>query len=145
MVDDQEQNLAELKLEKAIDERLDEVVLLAENRVEKAKQQSVGSGSLRVIDKIQPAQLRNAATVASQTTTSYLTVKNWIRYQVGRSNSPWPRELAEGVIDDTQQLNTIATEISNSLAGSQVAAVHIRLVRLYIGYLIRAFTYAKKR
>jgi len=36
-MENQEHNLAELKLEKAIDERLDEVVLLAENRVKNSQ------------------------------------------------------------------------------------------------------------
>jgi len=125
---------AELQLEREIDKRLDEIVELVEKQIQK-------SG---VIGNLQPSQLRNAASVAANTATSFQTVKNWIRYQVGRSNSRWPEKFADGVIKDCEELRKKADEIANFVPAFEVANIHIRLIRLYLGYLIRAFIYQDK-
>ncbi|NWJ97031.1 MAG: hypothetical protein HXX20_14705 [Chloroflexi bacterium] len=123
---------AELRLEREIDRHLDDIVKLAEDRIEK----------LGAIGKMSPSQLRNAASVATNTESSFRTIKNWIRYQVARTSSPWPADFADGIVKDCEGL---LKELAGKIAKTPETEpdVHIRLIRLYLGYLIRAFTYKK--
>jgi hypothetical protein len=148
---DQSRVVYELALERALDRHLDQVVQLAEDRIATITWSD---------NKLQPSQFRNAANVTQRTDASFRVLKNWLHYQVGRKDSGWSANFADGVIIDCEgKLAQIAgqavdeaikasSENSKLQAGEvparadELGPTHIRLIRLYLGYLIRAFTYA---
>ena len=127
----------ELLLESEIDNYLDEIVGLAEKRVKDAK-----LGGIRDF----MGQLRNAAAVIASTSTSLEMFRNWMRYQASRKSSTWPPTLPKEISDDCEILGTWASEICNkiwkdTIGPNQLKQAKIRLIRLYLGYMIRSFTY----
>jgi len=125
------------KLEKGIDEVLDDVISMAHKLLNESQPQ--------VIKELTTSQLRNLQSVC-EATNSIMAVKNFIRYQMGRSNA-WgkpPREsFGDRLIGDLDRLKEKAKSIVNREGGSEEDEknVWMELVRRYIGYLTRYFVY----
>jgi hypothetical protein len=128
----------ELRLESEIDKHLDDIVKLAETQIETS---GIGKSER---SQIQPTQFRNALATAMSTSSSFEAIKNWLRYQAGRDKGFWPLKLVEGVIKDCENLKNTATKIVEQVPDAQVGTVHVQLIRLYFGYLIRDYTYQRK-
>lgn len=133
--------MKELLIRAKIDEIEDELVKRAEQVVERFRPD--------ITEKLEVKQLRNVEAVAAETE-SLAVVDNFIKYQIGRADKPdkgwrWGEQQGKGfgeaVRDDLKELKKRA----ESNAGDKVSPkdLEIRLVRLYLGYLTRHFTYAE--
>ena len=114
-------------------------------------------------DKKSP--LRNVLNVATDPSSSLEVIKSFIRYQAGRSerdgiweNSKGKSSFAEVTIDRLDQLNTDAIQILERVEVSlpdnnpltsyfqtpeyqrDIEDLHLKLVQLYLGYLVREHT-----
>lgn len=151
-----EQIKREIAFQAAIQTQVDAVVKLATRTV----------SILTSTTKLEESQLRNLLNVATQEQSVAVTV-NFVRYQIGREGGRWERELTgfgHTVIKDLQgrrvlnnqndaaKLAELAQAVVNEfrlrLPAADVNGVereaHVRLMHLYLGYLTRAFYYAKK-
>jgi hypothetical protein len=143
----------ELALERAIDQYQDNVVELAQDCLENVGMVGAKTG------RFGKSQLNSAMTIASSTETSFQYIKNWLRYQMSRSQASWPPELAKAVIKDCEGdllklANTIIDtiiakpELADTLKilefnkDDQIKKLHIHLIRLYLGFMTRYYTYA---
>jgi hypothetical protein len=139
----------ELALERAIDQHQDKVVELAQDCLEDVGMVGAKTG------RFGKSQLNSAMTIATSTETSFQYIKNWLRYQMSRSQASWPPELAKAVIKDCEgELLTLATtiiekpELDSKLkelgftSDDQIKKLRIRLIRLYLGFMTRYYTYA---
>lgn len=141
-----------LALERAIDGKQDEIVVLAEGCLKQA-----GMFGNRQ-SKFGKSQLNSAMTVATGTDVSYQLIKNWLRYQMSRSQQSWPEGLAKGVIIDCEgkegveggllkMADDIVKELQTEIlkadlhTDEQKKLLHVRLIRLYLGFLTRCYTY----
>jgi hypothetical protein len=125
-VDLKQKQRIELQVQKGIREAEDELV----RWIQDALDQGTREGQL------EEAQFRNLLRV-SETTTSSEVIKNFLRYQVGRDDK-WGRgegSLAERIITDIDgRLKSKAREIEQKAGSSDEKAIHIELIRRYLGY-----------
>ena len=109
-----------------IEKKLDKIVEMAESAVPSNEQ----------IKKISDTQLRNIQNMANSTY-SVKALENFIAYQVGRKKIP--KEFKDKIISDFNNLKQLSIEI----AGEENSEVHMELIRLYLGFLVRGFKYKK--
>lgn len=138
-----------LRLQQAINQQLDELV-----------RQATRTTLLLKGSDMEESQLRNLVNVA-QESRSVEVVANFIRYQIARNKSAWGLNLdgfGHTVIADlynkVKQLAEQATQVAQealsqeSRGPKQVQSIqkqaHVTLMLLYLGYLNRAFYFAKK-
>ncbi|WP_322489672.1 hypothetical protein [Chloroflexus sp.] len=137
----------ELLLQQAIERRLDELVRLANLTAAMLEKSSM-----------EKSQLRNLLNVAT-TTSSPEVVINFIRYQIARENdkgNKWGKdqnsfghtlikrlgkEVRDWAATVTQEVNA---HMPNEPSDALYSAAYIQLIRLFIGYLNRAFYYGKE-
>jgi hypothetical protein len=134
----------ELLLEQALGAQLDALVRRA----------NTTAALLRGQSRMDESQLRNLLNTALASRSVEVTA-NFVRYQIGRSYrtgdpGPW-YAFGNAVIADLKALGETAKGIADELAKAEVAGAetlqhdaHVRLMQLYLGYLGRAFAYAKK-
>lgn len=135
----------ELLLQQAIERRLDELVRLA-NRTAAMLKDSRG---------MEKSQLRNLLNVAT-TTASPEVVINFIRYQIAREDDKWGKDqnsfghtLIKHLRKEVKEwAKIVAQEVNahmpNEPSDALDSAAYIQLIRLFIGYLNRAFYYGKE-
>jgi hypothetical protein len=122
-----------LKVQRAIRKSEDGLVLAIQEALDRKK---------FTYGELDEAQFRNLVRV-SQTTESTEVIVNFLRYQIGRDKK-WGRgknSLAERIIDDIQMRWKTHAEAIASSSGSETNAVHIELVRRYLGYGARYLKY----
>jgi|HigsolmetaAR206D_1030411.scaffolds.fasta_scaffold14612_2 hypothetical protein len=138
----------ELLIERNIKEQLDELVKLANNAAAMLK----GSA-------MEESQLRNLLDVSLESG-SIEVIINFIRYQIGRKSNAWSTErngFGHHIIDDIRiQIKEMAEKVvliaDFASFGDQAEvervkyqqSAYLRLTQLYLGYLGRAFSFAKK-
>ena len=133
----------ELLLEQEINRRLDPLV----------RQASAAVVLLKGNDRMEVSQLRNLLNTAVETG-SLEVVVNFIRYQIARNQQAWgagPQDFGQRVITDLRgPVHALAQETATAVgtqAGTteRLAAESFgRMMTLYLGYLNRAFYYAKR-
>jgi hypothetical protein len=126
----------QLKIQKGIREYEDTLV----EKIEEAFKQEFG--------QLDPSQYQNLLQVALSTESAEV-IKNFLRYQVGR-DTKWGRgekSLAEAIVRDIQgDLATQSQAIAEAAGdSSRKKAVHLELIRLYLGYGKRHLTYLKPK
>jgi hypothetical protein len=93
--------------------------------------------------ELEEAQFRNLVRVAESTESAEV-VMNFLRYQVGRERK-WGRgsnSLANRIIEDIKKLRySQAQQIANAAGADDIADIHMRLVRRYLGYGARYLKY----
>ena len=132
----------ELKIDKAIDDRMNAILRQMQNMMDDAQPWS---------DKMEVNQIQNLLAVA-QETDSVEVVKNFIRYQIGRDGgrASWGRSMkgpafGDRLIDELDKLEKIAKSIVPADSDSLLAErAWMKLCRLYIGHLRRYFYYKKR-
>ncbi len=130
----------ELALDQAIGAQLDKLV----RRANQAVLQLCGK------EKMEESQLRNLLDAAMESGSVEVTA-GFIRYQIGRDDTNW-KEFGHRVIRDISELGRDETEkVVDSLKHMGIAdadalkpRIQVRLMQLYLGYINRAFVYAKK-
>lgn len=133
----------ELLLQQAIERRLDELVRLA-NQIAAMLEKS----------SMEKSQLRNLLNVAT-TTSSPEVVINFIRYQIAREGDKWGKDqnsfghtLIKHLRKEVKEwAKIVAQEVNahmpNEPSDALDSAAYIQLIRLFIGYLNRAFYYGR--
>ncbi|RAM51044.1 MAG: hypothetical protein C6Y22_11695 [Hapalosiphonaceae cyanobacterium JJU2] len=145
-----------LRIDKEISQQMDEVL----GKIRKI------SKDFSIASKDKKSPFRNVLAVATDSSSSLEVIKNYIRYQVGRSGSSpiWTtlkdKELfAKAVVQDLDSLNqdaqTILMRIRKDIPKGHVLEpylednqnrerikkhIHLKLVQLYLGYLAREHT-----
>lgn len=144
----------ELLLDQAMNRQLDALVRRANQAVKLLKTQTLDQ-NLSESKKIQVSQLRNLLNVAVETG-SLEVVVNFIRYQIARNKDAWggnPQDFGHQVIaalrGPVRELTEkVVAEIRVQDASFDMSSVEAeafsRLMTLYLGYLNRAFYYAKR-
>lgn len=130
----------ELALEQAISAQLDHLVRRANRAVVKLRDKR---------DKMEESQLRNLLDAAMESGSVEVTA-GFIRYQIGR-NDTW-KDFGHHVICDLGELGKQETEMAvahlRNIGITDTDAlkprIQVRLMQLYLGYINRAFVYAKK-
>ena len=130
---------AELRLQRALDAQLDRVVQLGRELV---NTRLFGQAGQPV--ELREPQLRNAVAVANETD-SLEVVKNWVYYQVARPDGRGWRQggFADGLVAHLEgDLERLAGSVAaNAGTPERAREAHLRLARLYLGYLSRHFAY----
>jgi len=121
----------EVKLSRAIEGKLDEIVRMAEGCVDTYRNE---------FEYLEESQLRNVQNLSSATE-SVLVLKNFIRYQIGRNKIP--QSFGEQIIKDIEALGKQAEELAENDPELH-RQVRIELIRLYLGFLVRKFVAEKK-
>lgn len=98
--------------------------------------------------KLEENQLRNVMAVANNSE-HVAVVSNFIKYQMGRNEgkNPWNEKGAgfgDALIEALNNLKDIARNIAGK-ASDRVDEIHIKLVRLFLGYLNRYFVYLNQK
>lgn len=121
------------KARKTVEEKMDEIVELAEKCIDETNIAASG---------MEESQLRNLQNMANATD-SVKALENFVCYQMGR-NKEW-RDTGFGnhVLKDFETLCKKAEKIAADT--SQIRAVHIELIRLYLGFLVRTFIAKRPR
>ncbi|MCX7969354.1 MAG: hypothetical protein N3B10_12845 [Armatimonadetes bacterium] len=119
------------KLLKAIDERLDELVEMTEQIME---QTGIANSGL------EEHQLRNLENLANATD-SVKVLELFVRYQMGRHSEWRHNNFGNQVIEDFRKLR----EMAKGVAQGQEKVVHLHLIRLYLGFLVREFVARRPR
>ena len=115
-------------------EHLDRIVKLAEKCVKETK----------IADsKMEESQLHNLRNLANATD-SVRALENFISYQIGRRSEWHHNGFGRRVLDDLGKLSDMAEEIAQQGDVSK-RAVHLELIRLYTGFLYRAFVAERPR
>lgn len=130
----------ELALEQAISAQLDHLVRRANRAVVKLRDKR---------DKMEESQLRNLLDAAMESGSVEVTA-GFIRYQIGRYDT-W-KDFGHHVICDLGELGQQETEMAvahlRNIGITDTDAlkprIQVRLMQLYLGYINRAFVYAKK-
>ena len=133
--------MKELLIRQKIDQIEDNLVQRAEDIVDNCP------GITDERKGLEDKQLRNVMAVAAETE-SLSVVDNFIKYQIGRSYDPKkpPQKWRFGGFGEKMRVDLVwLKQQAQSLAGNKVSAkdLEIRLVRLYLGYLIRHFKYVQ--
>lgn len=133
------------RLRQAIDRITDELVRKAKKLVDEKLTVTKTGGQIKLdAGGLREAQLRNVINVADGTESVEL-VKNFIRYQIGRQGGGWRhRGFGEALIDCIEkEVAGLAERVARE-AQAEVRLAHIKLVRLFLGYLNRYFVYLDK-
>lgn len=150
----------EFLLRREAEKDLDEIILLACKRIRLlAPGHPSPSDKDEKVDRITDHQLRNAVNVA-MSTSSVLAVTNFIRYQIGREKVWRTQDFGETVIADIEKgrIREVARDVAIRVAralgltapheggedGDLFREAHVLLTRLYLGYVLRWFTYAER-
>jgi hypothetical protein len=126
-----------LQFKRAVDSRLNELVLRAQVVVDDTKVAERGS-------KMERSQFDNVLAVATETG-SVEVVKNFIRYQIGRRDGMGWRHNRFGLLvvqDMDDWLKEQATAIAKA-TGVREGQAWMELVRQYLGYMRRWFVYRR--
>ncbi len=130
----------ELALEQAIGAQLDHLVRRANTAVMK----------LRDKRDMEESQLRNLLDAAMESGSVEVTA-GFIRYQIGRDDKNWKdfghhviRDLGELGKQETGSVVACLKQIGITDADALKPRIQVRLMQLYLGYINRAFVYAKK-
>jgi len=133
---------AALRLQRAVDAQLDRVVQLGRELVNTRLFGATGQAV-----ELREAQLRNAVAVANETD-SVEVLKNWVYYQVARPEGRGWRQgaFAEGLVAqiDGDLDRLAATAARGAGMPERQRDAHLRLTRLYLGYLSRHFAYRQQ-
>jgi hypothetical protein len=129
--------MKELLIRQKLDDADDELVQLATKTVDETG--IAGRRNNREI--MQDKQLRNVIAVADDTK-SIAVIENFIKYQIGRHDEWRYHDFGEKLIGDLLRLREWARKMVESEIEENDLA--IRLVRRYLGYLIRYFVYQQK-
>jgi hypothetical protein len=129
-----------VKAKKEIENELDELVEKSQNLIDET----------RVSDsRLEKTQFRNLLDLASSSD-SFKVIENFILYQMGRdtkrenwSKSSDGKAFGDLIIDNLKSLEEKAKEIANKTK-EDTKAIHLELIRLYLGFANRYFTYKKK-
>lgn len=142
----------ELLIEHNIKAQLDELVRMANRAV-------VELGKTSARRDMEESQLRNLLDVSLESG-SIEVILNFIRYQIGRKSNAWNagkdgfghhlindirtkiKEMADKVVD-LDEFSSFGNQAKLEQAKYQQSA-YLRLTQLYLGYLGRAFYFAKK-
>ncbi len=132
----------ELALEQAIGAQLDRLVRRANTAVMKLREKR---------DKMEESQLRNLLDAAMESGSVEVTA-GFIRYQIGRDDKNIWKDFGHHVIRDLGELGKQETgsvvahlkQIGITDADALKPRIQVRLMQLYLGYINRAFVYAKK-
>ena len=130
--------MIDVRVAKSIEERYDDLVELAEKCIEETK---IYEG------KLEESQLRNLQNLANATD-SVKALENFIWYQMGRHKEWRYNDFGKKLLEDIEKLRKWAKDIGIKIGRShdekEIYKIHLELIRLYLGFLVRAF-YAKKR
>jgi hypothetical protein len=125
-----------LKAREKIEARLDDLIGRAE--------QLVNTTHIAAPPGLELAQLRNLLNLASSTD-SFKAVELFIQYQMGREKGGkgWLHDnFGQRLIHELYQLEQMAEQIAEE-AKEKKGQVKMELVRLFIGYMTRYFSYCK--
>ena len=128
-----------VQLEQAIDNHTDYLVEQADETISEDRMK-------KLMGQLKLNQLSNLQAVVSGTS-SINAVKNWVRYQMGRKETrrAWQETgLGDAALKRMEQMRGKAEAIAQTLYGdkateAQIRAIHIDLVRRYVGYMRRWF------
>jgi len=81
---------------------------------------------------------------ATETNSSPLSIKNWLLYQAGRDKAKWDMPIVKAIAEDLEKLKEIAGKLAEKVTGISVENIHVRLIRIYLGYLKRSYIYEFK-
>lgn len=133
----------DLKVQQGIRQAEDDLVSWIQGALDTATYKKPGKNAQKDKDKLEESQFRNLVSV-SDTTSSPEVVKNFLRYQVGRGDK-WgrgPGSLAEHIVNDIDtNLKTTAQAIAKQTESGDLTAIHIELIRRYLGYGARYLKY----
>lgn len=133
----------ELKINQAIDAQLNSILKEMQKLLETSRIWE---------SKMELGQVQNLLAVA-QETDSVEVVKNFIRYQIGRTpvGSSWRRRVGTGpafgeqIITELDKLEGIArTLVPQDATDLEIDRTWMKMTRLYLGYLRRYFYYKKR-
>ena len=129
-----------IKTKKEIGNRLDGLIQEAHGLIDETKVWNT---------KLEKAQFRNLLDLASSSG-SFKVLENFILYQMGRDTKgeSWSKAsngkaFGDLLIDKLKGLEEKAKEIA-SKTKDDIKAIHLELIRLYMGFANRYFTYRKK-
>lgn len=122
-----------------IDKYTEEIVTLAESTIKNVQMQNLRGAAGN-------AQFSNFQGV-TQETGSVAVIVNWVRYQMGRRESQraWKEaRLGQNVLESIEAMRAYANTIARTVhkpepTPRQVLEIHLKLVRMYAGYLRRWF------
>jgi hypothetical protein len=129
-------------------QRIDTTTLKVQSGIRQAEDELVTAIQEALNNKssygaLEESQFRNLVRV-SDSTESAEVIKNFLRYQVGR-DAKWGRgekSLATKIISDIDGLiKTMALTIVANCKGGDIKAIHLELVRRYLGYGARHLKY----
>lgn len=135
-----------LEIQRGILQSEDDIVRAIQNALGKkdtddTKQEKVIKGS--VYNNLEASQFRNLIR-AADSTDSTEAIKNFLRYQTGKETK-WGRgkdSLAEQIINDIEKLLiNKAIDIADKANTEDINSIHIKLIRLYLGYGARHLRY----
>ncbi len=122
-----------LEIQRGILQAEDDIVLAIQDALNKTT----------TYGNLEESQFRNLVRVADSTESTEA-IKNFLRYQTGRDNK-WGRgknSLAENIINDIDDLlKEKATNIATDANTEDIKSIHIKLIRLYLGYGARHLKY----
>jgi hypothetical protein len=124
--------IAKAELLQKIEERLDELVQIAERCVTNTNAASTD---------LEESQLRNLQNLASATD-SVAVLENFIAYQMGRRKLPVA--VGQRILDDIRELGRKAEGIVQDNREA-LRWARMELIRLYLGFLVRKFVAERKR
>jgi hypothetical protein len=124
--------IAKAELLQKIEERLDELVQIAERCVTNTNAASTD---------LEESQLRNLQNLASATD-SVAVLENFIAYQMGRRKLPVA--VGQRILDDIRELGRKAEEIVRD-SREALRWARMELIRLYLGFLVRKFVAERRR
>jgi hypothetical protein len=124
--------IAKAELVQKIEERLDELVQIAERCVTNTNAASTD---------LEESQLRNLQNLASATD-SVAVLENFIAYQMGRRKLPVA--VGQRILDDIRELGRKAEEIVQD-SREVLRWARMELIRLYLGFLVRKFVAERKK
>lgn len=129
--------MKELLIRQKLDDADNELVQLATKIVD----ETGIAGRRNNKEIMQDKQIRNVIAVADDTG-SITVVENFVKYQIGRHDEWRYHDFGEKMIDDLQKMRELARKLVVSDIEEKDLA--IRLVRRYLGYLMRHFVYRQK-
>jgi hypothetical protein len=124
--------IAKAELLQKIEERLDELVQIAERCVTNTNAASTD---------LEESQLRNLQNLASATD-SVAVLENFIAYQMGRRKLPVA--VGQRILDDIRELGRKAEGIVQDNREA-LRWARMELIRLYLGFLVRKFVAERKK
>ncbi len=129
-----------IKAKKEIEDKLDELVENSQNLIDETRVSN---------SKLEKTQFRNLLDLASSSD-SFKVMENFILYQMGRdtkgeswSKSSNEKSFGDSLIDKLKSLEEKAKEIAGKTK-DDTKAIHLELIRLYLGFASRYFTYKKR-